>query len=462
MLFNWIRSYGKEIQVKEYLENISKFEEYEDVLENPELYAKYDGEYKILGEEEKDYMKVRLYDKYGFNLYSSVANDIPFNMDKERLYQGLYEVRQGGKYDSLKRPVYKNGNIVGVYEMTILRTGLIREVNKRTTIAISLFILNFIIVLVIVNKMINRKINRPLNLLVNSMEGFGTGENIHINYKSNDEIGELIYYFNNMKDEIEEKNMEIKEQQKSKEYMTAAISHDLKSPLTAIRAYTELLDSRGDLDDKNNKFRDIILKKCDYMSNMLEDLLTFTLLTRDYKMEFVNVEGQEFFEMLISGYEEVCQRQGLKYESQVKVNGKYRFDVNQMMRVVDNLVSNAIRHSTPGGKISVGAFSEDMDLPDWLDESYKDELESFRKDGAILIVKNNGEEIKEEDMKNILEPFYKADSSRKNIKMSGTGLGLSIVNLIIEKHSGKVKILSHRDKGTVIGFVVKKWRGKDV
>lgn len=456
ILFNWINQYNKEIQLKEYLDNMDKFEEYEVDLMNPELYTNYNQKYELVREDDQDYIKIKLYDRHGFNLYSSVPNDLLFSMDKENLFKGLYEMESGYNRVSMKKPVYKDNEIIGIYEMSIARTELIEGVNIRSIVAIGLFILNFITVLIVVNKLINRKINRPLNLLISSMEGFGTGENINVDYNSNDEIGELIKHFDGMKHKIEENNVEIQKQQKSKEYMIAAISHDLKSPLTSMRAYTELIEPENNLEQKNKKYKDIVLSKCDYMTNMLDDLFTYTLLTSDYKMEFVNIEGQEFFEMLTSGYEEICEIEGLGYKSFINVDGIYKVDVKQMIRVLDNLVSNAIKHSISGGKIFVGVFSDDLSLPSWLDKTYHDELEEFRKGGALLIVKNNGKEISKKDIQNILDPFYKADTSRKNIKKSGTGLGLSIVNLIMEKHSGKVKVLSDKNKGTVVACVIKK------
>lgn len=173
-------------------------------------------------------------------------------------------------------------------------------------------------------------------------------------------------------------------------------------------------------------------------------------------MEFVNIDGQEFFEMLTSGYEGICEIEGLEYKSFINVNGSYKVDGKQMIRVLDNLISNAIKYSSSGGKVYVGAFSDDVYLPSWLDKNYQNELDEFRKGGVLLVVKNNGKEISKKDIQNILNPFYKIDNSRKNIKESGTGLGLSIVNLIIEKHSGKVKILSDKDKGTVVACFIKK------
>lgn len=81
ILFNWINQYNKEIELKEYLYNMEKFEEYEDDLMKPELYRNYNQKYEIVKENDKDYIKIKLYDRHGYNLYSSVPNDFLFNMD---------------------------------------------------------------------------------------------------------------------------------------------------------------------------------------------------------------------------------------------------------------------------------------------------------------------------------------------------------------------------------------------
>lgn len=455
ILYDWLRDYNKEIQIKDYLSSMEKFNKYTYILDDPELYKNNHKDYNLIDKKDKGYIDIQLYDQYGFSLYSTRNRDILYTNSKEQLFKELYEIKRGYKSDTFKRPVFKKGELVGIYEIVIPRTDWIKGVNRRAIIAGILFISNFILVLFVVNKIINKKINNPLRLLINSMKQFAKGKNADIDYHASDEIGELIFHFNNMKSEIEEKNQKLKEEKKSKEYMISSISHDLKTPLTSIRAYTEIIKNNKS-HDEITEYEDIVLSKCDYMKSMLEDLYLYTLLTSEYNMDFVNVEGEEFFQMLLSGYSEICKTKGLGYREDIRVDGEYNVDVKSMIRVMDNLVSNAIRYADKGSKIYVGAISKEYDLPNWVDNDCKDKVEILRKNDTILIVKNMGKEISKDEIKNILEPFYKADNSRKTFKDTGTGLGLSIIKKIINKHNGDIKIFSENNSTIAICTIKRK------
>ncbi|SQB36237.1 response regulator [Clostridium cochlearium] len=420
----------------------------------------------IIDEKNKDIMKIELYDKNGGRIYSlNNEEEYFFPLDKKQLYSNLYKIIHGFRADTLKKPVFKDGDLIGFYEITIMRSNIIKGVNDATIKAIIIFTLVFITVLLCMIKFMNKKFNNPIQMLIKAMKAFPLGEESSIDYKANDEIGELINHFNYMKGEIIEKNNEIEKEQKSKEYMIAAISHDLKTPLTSIRAYAELMNVQ---EEKNNKYVKGILNKCDYMTNMLQDLLMYTILSSNYNMDFVDVEGEEFFEMLFSGYEELCKKNNINYLSEIKVNRNYKVDVKQMIRLVDNLVANAIRHTEKGKHIYIGAFSSQYELPNWVQGDDREKINSFRKSNTVIIVKNEGEEIPKEDIKRIIEPFYKGDRARNidrkklgtGLEKGGTGLGLSIVKLIIEKHGGEINILSSKDRGTLMVCVLKEERNE--
>lgn len=364
-------------------------------------------------------------------------------------------MKTGYKADKLKKPVFLNNELVGVYEITLNKKDFVEEVNKRTIVAIGLFIGNFILVLFLVIRMINKKINNPLEGLIFSMKNFALGKNERIDYHSQDEIGELIHQFNLMKNEIEEKNLNLEREKASKEYMISAISHDLKTPLTSIRAYAEIIkNDKNDIDEKETKkYEDIIISKCDYMKDMIENLQYYTLLTSDYKMDFVRVEAEELFQMILSGYGEICMKNNLNYSEEILIDNNLTVDVNGMIRVMDNLITNAIKYSEDDGHIFVGIYSSNYNLPEDLDKETRKELDNFRGEDSLVIVQNTGKTIAKEELKTIFQPFYKADNSRKNIKKDGTGLGLSILKSIIDKHGGRIKVLSENNV-TLVAYTI--------
>ncbi|WP_411681387.1 ATP-binding protein [Clostridium thailandense] len=456
LLYNFIVNYNKKIELNDYLATLGKFKTYEKQLDNPKIYIDPQKNIKFIKKEDENTLQISLYNAIGQRLYTS-NEDLWIPQTKEALYSDLYKIQQGYKACTLKKPVFDDNMLVGFYQVTITRENFIEGVNNKTIFAAICFVVVILMVYVTVILLLNRKFNKPMKVLIEGMNDFAKGNISSIKYYNKDEIGELIEHFNNMKEELEEKRKIIESQQKTKEYMISAISHDLKTPLTAIRAYAEAIGNQNDLNLLEIKNKSIvILNKSDYMKKMIDDLMTYTLLTSDYNMEFVEVEGSEFFEMLFSGYDETCERNDIKLFVETCIDGMYEVDVKQMMRVVDNLMTNAIRYTKKGKQIWIGAFSLNYNLPAWIEDEFKEKIKNWKNEGCILIVKNEGEEIKEEEQNKIFKPFYQTDDSRNKTSQSGVGLGLSIVNLVIQKHNGELKLLSQGNSTAFVCWIPNK------
>ncbi|OAA83521.1 HAMP domain-containing sensor histidine kinase [Clostridium ljungdahlii] len=451
ILFVIINSYNKNTQVMNYISTMSKFKAYEKVLDDPNIY---DGSSltnkKFVMDEDKSSVAIEVYNAVGQQIYSSDDNMLGY-IDKSEIYSDLYKIQTGTKANTLKMPVFKDSKLVGFYKIVMTRDDFIQAVNYRTVLVILCFIFMVLAVFTLVVILLNKKFNKPIKLLIEGMNKFAVGDEVNLNYKCGDEIGELINHFNNMKNDIEEKRKTIELQQKSKEYMISAISHDLKTPLTAIRAYAESMECEEDLgmEDLKNKVS-IILHKSDYMKNMIDDLMMYNLLTTDYKMKFVELEGSELFEMLFSGYDKPCEKKKIKLTSNIEVNGKYNVDVRQMTRVIDNLMANALRYTKEGGAIYMGAFSPDEELPNWLEINSQNEIRSWRERSLLILIKNEGSGIKDKEKEKVFMPFYQSDDSRSKNMWKGVGLGLSIVQLVIQKHGGEVKVFSEESSTVFI------------
>ena len=105
-----------------------------------------------------------------------------------------------------------------------------------------------------------------------------------------------------MKEQIEQSRQELAKQQQEKEFIVASLSHDLKTPLTVIQAYTEALQNKENLsENEKREYKTILFEKLAYMKQMLDDLSVFTALqSSKEKIEFIEVDSEEFFEMLLS------------------------------------------------------------------------------------------------------------------------------------------------------------------
>src|SRR5690606_12712829 len=190
----------------------------------------------------------------------------------------------------------------------------IEGVNNRYIYLAVFFSIFFVLLYVVVVILLNRKLNRPLSHLQRQMTAFANGEKLSTQIrKSNDEIGELIKHFKKMKAQIEKTREELAVQQKEKEFIVASLSHDLKTPLTVIRAYTEALQNDENLSEQERtEYKDILFEKLEYMKQMLDDLTVYTALqSSKQQTELVEVDGEEYFDMLLSGYEEPCNRKGV-------------------------------------------------------------------------------------------------------------------------------------------------------
>ncbi|PWA12184.1 sensor histidine kinase [Pueribacillus theae] len=451
-LFAWIQSYNDGQKVMEYFQASSELENIRNVLDDPSLYHPKKN-FKKVGQLTGQHVSIELYNADGFVLFHSKPSfAAPSLIGKKELYENLYSLKQGYRTYSYKQPVFEDNRLVGFYKVNIARDEWVSGVSNRTSFMFVIFISLFLLIYLIVAMLVNKKLNQRLGSLMNEMTAFANGETLEETPTNKDEIGVLQKHFYDMRKQINTAREAIEKEQSMKEYMIATISHDLKTPLTSIRAYAESLDERQALSREEQKeYRDIIVEKANFMKQMLDDLLTYTLLqSPTYEMELVPVEGDEFFEMLVSDYEPLCKEKGIILHTYCEVNGTYEVNPKQMIRVANNLMSNAIQHTDHGHQIWLAALSDGSLSPDWLFDFVKKELSSHAGDDVYFIVQNEGSGIAKEKITHIFDPLYQADQARSKKEARGTGLGLSITKQIIEKHGGNIQMFSEENRGACV------------
>ncbi|WP_313894367.1 HAMP domain-containing sensor histidine kinase [Psychrobacillus sp.] len=448
-LFAWINSYHADRNVTEYVEQWNNLQKMKDVLDNPLLYER-GADFKPVESLKNEQVVITLYERSGVLLFTTdpyaVGSISSFN--REKLYQDFYTIKQQYRTNIYKAPVFKEGNVIGIYEITTMRSDWVAGVENRTWFVVSLFLLLFVSIFVIVIWFVNRKLNNPLNLLRKNMQAFGTGQQLTPFTKRQDEIGDLAESFAAMQDEIEKARQHLASEQQQKEMMIASISHDLKTPLTSISAYAEALKGQTLTKTQQVEYTEVIVGKATYMKQLLEDLLTYTLLqSANYEVERVSVDGQEFFDMLTSDYAPLCLSKNIELTTVCRVTGSYLVNPKQFMRLVDNLMTNALTHVSSNGQILLAA----LDAGTKPAECYSFVASALpKKNGMYVIVQNSGSGISEEDLARVFEPLYQGDTARTKVHSQGTGLGLSITKQIIEKHGGNVEMLSQQDIGTAV------------
>jgi two-component system phosphate regulon sensor histidine kinase PhoR len=211
---------------------------------------------------------------------------------------------------------------------------------------------------------------------------------------------------------------------------TANVSHELKTPLAAIKAYTETL-LMGAMDDPDAKERFIqrINEQASRLDNLIRDLLQLTKIQS--LPERISLTCLSIFETVRSGVEEhlqIAAKRKVKIVNHIQENEFYVMaEYDALRTILGNLLSNAIRYSKEGGKV---------------------EIKVKRVHGFIDIsVIDNGIGIPESDLERIFERFYRVDKAR-SADAGGTGLGLSIVKYLVQALGGSISVRSRLGEGS--------------
>lgn len=282
---------------------------------------------------------------------------------------------------------------------------------------------------------------RPLNKLRRATYEIREGNlEYEIRESGDDEIGQLCSDFEEMRIRLKELiDAKLKNERDSKELLSN-ISHDLKTPLTAIKGYTEgIMDGVADTPEKRDRYLKTIYKKASDMHILVDELLYYTKIDADsITYNFSQIDIRDYFEDCIEEYSFDIQSQNLtlEYENHIHPGTKVIADAEQIKRVIDNIITNSIKYMSKEGGIILIQLTE-------LNEHVKIEIS------------DNGVGIPAKDLPHIFDRFYRADASR-NSKKGGSGLGLAIAKKIIEDHGGIIWADSKEGEGTTTGFTLKK------
>ena len=288
-----------------------------------------------------------------------------------------------------------------------------------------------IVISIVTAYFIASKLSKPITNLTKKSKELSKGNfNIDFNVDTDiSEIDDLSKSLNYSKDVLK-KNDDIRRD------LMANVSHDLKTPLTMIKAYAEMIrDLTGNNKEKRENDLNIIIDEVDRLNLLVNDILSLSKLENNIevtvKEEFDLVE---MIKTIINRFKifSITQEYEFTFLSPKKVIIKA--DKQKMEQVIYNLISNAINYSNDKKKIYITI------LP--------------RKDIRVNI-SDTGPGIKKEDINKIWDKYYKAEKKHKRNTI-GTGLGLSIVKNIFEIHNYKYGVISKKDKGTTFFFEIKK------
>lgn len=213
----------------------------------------------------------------------------------------------------------------------------------------------------------------------------------------------------------------------------ANVSHELRTPLTTMRSYLEALADGAWKDEEiAPNFLDVTQNETERMIRLVNDLLQLSKMdSKDYRLSKDWIDFIFFYNRIIDRFE-MTKQQNVTFERKLPDHSAFvEIDEDKLTQVLDNIISNALKYSPEGGKVT---FS--------IEE--KDEF-------IIVSVSDQGVGIPKENIDQIFERFYRVDKARTR-KLGGTGLGLAIAKEMVEAHGGKIWAASTEGKGTTISF----------
>lgn len=265
---------------------------------------------------------------------------------------------------------------------------------------------------------------KRLRSLQNAAQSIGAGESGARAIESGrDEVAMLAHAFNEMAAGLEERTEAVVTANESRRQLLADVSHELMTPLSAIRGYVETMTMADVKLDESTRQRylGIVFDETERLEHIIGDLLDLARMEGGggtWKSEPVSVAA--LFERVRHRHDPLLQSRHVTLETKVAGDAaEVAGDPNRLEQALQNLAANAVRHTPEGGRVS---------------------LTADRVDGGLrLVVEDTGEGIPEEHLPRVFDRFYKVDESRTGTKVpSGSGLGLSIVQAIVHRHGGKI------------------------
>ncbi len=310
---------------------------------------------------------------------------------------------------------------------------------------VDMFIAIFLILIftgIMLTKWIHRGVFIPVNELNVAMRKIKEGNfeyALETGFKG--EIGDLYRNYEDMRLRLKESTEESRESEEQNRELISNISHDLKTPITAIKGYVEgIMDGVADTPEKMDKYIKTIYSKANDMERLINELTYYSRIDNNripYNFHRINV-ADYFGDCVEEVGMDLEQRDiQLNYSNLAAPDTVIIADPEQMKKVINNINSNSVKYmDKPRGVIDIRIL---------------DEVDSIRVE-----IEDNGKGIAQKDLGKIFERFYRTDASR-NSAQGGSGIGLSIVKKIVEDHGGYIWATGREEEGTCMHFVLRKY-----
>lgn len=374
--------------------------------------------------------------KVDFELMANADSDKKELTDVQIVADAVYKLNADKNKKSICYRFDRNTAGLYVYASTVsnslMKSGYLVLVTNRQSlvdtiniIQSQLIIISIFVVIVsfFISWYISAKLSRPIIEMSSTAKKWASGDEnavfASVNYL---ELSELCDALNYAKEGISQTGVLQRD-------LLANVSHDLKTPLTMIKAYAEMIrDLSGDIKEKRDLHTKVIIDEADRLTMLVNDILDLSRLQN--KMAQLEVERVNLSELtlkVLMRFNDFMERNGYVIEKQIEPNLYADCDQKKIEQVIYNLVGNSLNYTGENKTIFVKLAKEG--------------------DTVLFETIDSGKGISEEKVTTIWEKYYRfADTHQRPIK--GTGLGLSIVKTILEAHNLKFGVISKKDVGS--------------
>ena len=290
---------------------------------------------------------------------------------------------------------------------------------------------------------IYRTVSIPLAKLQKAARNIKEGNlDFEIKADADDEIGQLCQDFEEMRLRLKANAEEKVAFDKENKELISNISHDLKTPITAIKGYVEgIMDGVADTPEKMDRYIKTIYNKANDMDRLIDELTFYSKIdTNKIPYNYTKINVAEYFGDCLEDVGLDMETRGIElgYFNYVDNDVMIIADAEQMKRVINNIIGNSLKYLDKKKGIINIRIKDDGDF-------------------IQIVIEDNGKGIAAKDLPFIFDRFYRTDSSRNSSK-GGSGIGLSIVKKIIEDHGGRIWATSKEGIGTEVHFVLRKYQ----
>ena len=297
---------------------------------------------------------------------------------------------------------------------------------------------------ILIAKYISRRITGSINILASGVNEISNGNLTHrINYKSGDEFDAVCSDFNEMASRLSDMVEQKQADEKSRKELIAGISHDLRTPLTSVRAYIEgLRKGVATTPEMQEKYLDTIQRKTEDIEYIIKQLFMFSQIDiGEFPLNLETVDiGNELSEM-VDGFADEYKEMGLAVSLEENIQGEsVSIDTVQFKNIVQNILGNSVKYcKRTDARAEI--FCKKID-----------------DDNVSIIIKDNGPGVSDEMLIKMFDVFYRGDEARNN-PGKGSGLGLAISSKVIERLKGSIRSENVAEGGLAIIITLPIQRG---